>query len=90
MHNQVDTSMRIPSSVLKSHNKKEDAWTTINGKVYNTTLPPHHPGGEKELVRASGGDGIKLLSLTHAWADADFMHMLDACLVGFLVSEPSS
>jgi hypothetical protein len=28
------------------------------------------------------------LALTHAWVNADFM--LDACLVGFLVSEPSS
>jgi hypothetical protein len=28
------------------------------------------------------------IALTHAWVNVDFM--LDACLVGFLVSEPSS
>ncbi|KAJ8584386.1 cytochrome b5 [Rhizopogon salebrosus TDB-379] len=85
----VDTLMRIPPSVLKVHNKKDDAWTAINGKVYNITpYLPYHPGGEKELMRVAGRDGTKLFSLTHAWVNADFM--LDACLVGFLVSEPSS
>ncbi|KAG1746988.1 cytochrome b5-like heme/steroid binding domain-containing protein [Suillus occidentalis] len=85
----VDTLMRIPPSMLKLHNKKEDAWTAINGKVYNITpYLPYHPGGEKELMRVAGRDGTKLFSLTHAWVNADFM--LDACLVGFLVSEPSS
>ncbi|KAG2031497.1 cytochrome b5 [Suillus americanus] len=85
----VDALMRIPPSVLKLHNKKEDAWTAINGKVYNITpYLSYHPGGEKELMRVAGRDGTKLFSLTHAWVNADFM--LDACLVGFLVSEPSS
>ncbi|KAG2352480.1 cytochrome b5-like heme/steroid binding domain-containing protein [Suillus spraguei] len=74
---------------LRLHNKNEDAWTAINEKVYNIT--PHlsyYLGGEKELMRVAGRDGTKLFSLTHAWVNADFM--LDACLVGFLVSEPSS
>ncbi|KAG0700390.1 cytochrome b5-like heme/steroid binding domain-containing protein [Suillus ampliporus] len=85
----VDTLMRVPPSVLKLHNKKEDAWTAINGKVYNITpYLPYHPGGEKELMRVAGRDGTKLFSLTHAWVNADFM--LDACMVGFLVPEPSS
>ena len=29
-----------------------------------------------------------LIATTHGWVNVDFM--LDACLVGFLVSEPSS
>jgi len=85
----VDTLMRIPPSVLKTHNKKEDAWTVINGKVYNVTpYLPFHPGGENELMRVAGRDGTKLFALTHAWVNAEFM--LDACMVGFLVPEPSS
>jgi len=85
----VDTLMRIPPSVLKTHNKKNDAWTAINGKVYNVTpYLSFHPGGEKELMRVAGRDGTKLFALTHAWVNAEFM--LDACMVGFLVSEPSS
>ncbi|KIM84818.1 hypothetical protein PILCRDRAFT_817618 [Piloderma croceum F 1598] len=85
----VDTLMRIPPSVLKTHNKKDDAWTAINGKIYNVTpYLSFHPGGEKELMRVAGRDGTKLFALTHAWVNAEFM--LDACMVGFLVSEPSS
>jgi len=85
----VDTLMRIPPSVLKQHNKKDDAWTAINGKVYNVTpYLSFHPGGQKELMRVAGRDGTKLFALTHAWVNAEFM--LDACMVGFLVPEPSS
>ncbi|KAF7771606.1 hypothetical protein Agabi119p4_5917 [Agaricus bisporus var. burnettii] len=83
------TLMRITPSMLKQHNKRDDAWSAINGKVYNITpYLPYHPGGEKELMRSAGRDGTKLFALTHAWVNAEMM--LDACLVGFLVPEPSS
>jgi len=85
----VDTLMRIPPSILKQHNKRDDAWSAFNGKVYNITpYLPFHPGGEKELLRVAGRDGTKLFATTHGWVNLDFM--LDACLVGFLVPEPSS
>ncbi|KAK7436985.1 hypothetical protein VKT23_006729 [Stygiomarasmius scandens] len=85
----VETLMRITPSVLKQHNKRDDAWSAFNGKVYNITpYLPFHPGGEKELMRVAGRDGTKLFALTHAWVNVDFM--LDSCLVGFLVPEPSS
>ncbi|KAF5372757.1 hypothetical protein D9615_010109 [Tricholomella constricta] len=84
----VDTLMRIPPSVLKKHNKRDDAWSAFYGKVYNITpYMNFHPGGERELMRVAGRDGTKLFASTHAWVNADFM--LDACLVGFLVPEPS-
>ncbi|KAF8501530.1 cytochrome b5 [Russula emetica] len=80
---------RIPPSMLRLHNKRDDAWAAFNGKVYNITpYLDFHPGGEKELMRVAGRDGTKLFSLTHAWVNVDFM--LDSCLVGFLVPEPSS
>jgi len=80
---------RIPPSVLRMHNKRDDAWAAFSGKVYNITpYLAFHPGGEKELMRVAGRDGTKLFGLTHAWVNVDFM--LDACLVGFLVPEPSS
>ncbi|KAH9063969.1 cytochrome b5-like heme/steroid binding domain-containing protein [Lactarius vividus] len=80
---------RIPPSVLRVHNKRDDAWAAFSGKVYNITpYLAFHPGGEKELMRVAGRDGTKLFALTHAWVNVDFM--LDACLVGFLVPEPSS
>ena len=47
--------------MLKEHNKKDDAWSAFNGKVYNiTAYLPFHPGGEKELMRVAGRDGTKL------------------------------
>lgn len=53
--------MRIPPSVLKVHNTREDAWSAFNGKVYNiTAYLSFHPGGEKELMRVAGRDGTKL------------------------------
>jgi len=53
--------MRIPPSVLKQHNKRDDIWMALYGKVYNVTAyMPYHPGGEKELMRAAGRDGTKL------------------------------
>ena len=53
--------MRITPSMLKEHNKKDDAWSAFNGKVYNITpYLPYHPGGKKELMRVAGRDGTKL------------------------------
>ncbi|KAJ7592911.1 cytochrome b5 [Mycena floridula] len=84
----VDTLLRVTPSMLKQHRTKADAWSAFNGKVYNITpYLAFHPGGERELMRVAGRDGTKLFAETHAWVNADFM--LDSCMVGFLVSEPS-
>ncbi|CAG8666179.1 3382_t:CDS:2, partial [Dentiscutata heterogama] len=69
---------------LKLHKTKNDAWTAINGKIYNITpYLKFHPGGEKELMRAAGKDGTKLFMDIHSWVNYDLM--LDKCFVGFLV-----
>lgn len=47
--------------MMKEHRTRDDAWTAINGKVYNiTAYLPFHPGGEKELMCVAGRDGSKL------------------------------
>jgi len=57
---------RIPPSVLRMHNKRDDAWAAFNGKVYNITpYLAFHPGGEKELMRVAGRDGTKLFGVYH-------------------------
>ena len=57
----MDSLIRVTPSLLKEHNKKDDAWSAFNGKVYNIThYLPYHPGGEKELMRVAGRDGSKL------------------------------
>lgn len=58
--------MRITPSMLKQHNKRDDAWSAINDKVYNVTpYLSFHPGGEKELMRVAGRDGTKLFGEIH-------------------------
>ena len=60
----VDNLLRIPPSILKQHNKRDDAWTAIYGKVYNiTAYLSFHPGGVLALMRAAGRDGTKLFGL---------------------------
>ncbi|KAL0084941.1 cytochrome b5-like heme/steroid binding domain-containing protein [Phycomyces blakesleeanus] len=74
---------------IKRHNTLADAWTAIQGKVYNITpYLKFHPGGVKDLMRIAGKDGTRLFMLTHSWVNTDFM--LDACMVGFLVPGRSS
>jgi cytochrome b involved in lipid metabolism len=42
---------------------QEDAWTAIQGKVYNITpYLKFHPGGVKDLMRCAGKDGTRLFS----------------------------
>lgn len=61
----VDTLLRIPPSLLKQHNKRDDAWAAFSGKVYNITpYLSFHPGGEKELMRVAGRDGTRLFGMT--------------------------
>ncbi|CAN6651401.1 hypothetical protein TRVA0_025S00606 [Trichomonascus vanleenenianus] len=74
--------IKVDREELKKHNTPEDAWTTLQGKVYNITPYLHfHPGGEKELMKCAGKDGTKLFMWYHSWVNFD--NMLDRCLVGY-------
>ncbi|KAG2209033.1 hypothetical protein INT46_008434 [Mucor plumbeus] len=69
---------------IREHRTQEDAWTAIQGKVYNMTpYLKFHPGGVKDLMRCAGRDGTKLFMLTHSWVNIDYL--MEKCLVGFLV-----
>ena len=60
----VPTLVRVTPAMLKQHNTRQDAWTAINGKVYNvTSYLAFHPGGEKELMRVAGRDGTNLFGV---------------------------
>ena len=55
--------VRVTIEELKKHNKRDDAWSAFNGRVYNlTAYLPFHPGGVDELMRVAGRDGTKLFS----------------------------
>jgi len=51
---------------VKKHNKKNDAWTIIENKVYNiSTWIPTHPGGDV-ILKAVGKNGTRLFkSVNH-------------------------
>jgi cytochrome b involved in lipid metabolism len=51
---------------VKKHNKKNDAWTIIENKVYDiTTWIPRHPGGDV-ILKAVGKNGTRLFkSVNH-------------------------
>jgi len=51
---------------VKKHNKKNDAWTIIENKVYDiTTWIPTHPGGDV-ILKAVGKNGTRLFkSIKH-------------------------
>lgn len=53
------------------HNKPNDAWIVINGKVYDFTLYlDYHPGG-KIIMNAAGMDGTHLFNRYHPWVSID-------------------
>jgi len=53
----VDNKKYISSDELKNHNKSDDLWISIQGKVYNVTdWAEEHPGGDIPLMNLSGQD----------------------------------
>ena len=57
----VSSLLRVTPSELKKHNKPDDAWSSIQGKVYNLTpYLKFHPGGVDTLMRIAGRDGTRL------------------------------
>lgn len=53
--------LSITPNQLRQHNRQDDAWLAIRGKVYNVTeYMSFHPGGVEELMRGVGGDATNL------------------------------
>ncbi len=76
---------RITLSELSEHNKRDDLWMSLQGKVYNVThYVKFHPGGQEQLMRGAGKDATSLFFSVHPWVNAD--RILDKCHIGFLVS----
>lgn len=66
---------------LKKHNKKNDAWLAIRGKVYNVTrYMDFHPGGVDELLKGVGIDATQVFDDVHAWVN--YEQMLNKCYIG--------
>ncbi|XP_058054026.1 cytochrome b5 reductase 4 [Anopheles bellator] len=66
---------------LAKHNRPDDAWMAIRGKVYNVTrYMDFHPGGPDELMRGIGKDATKLFDEVHAWVN--YESLLAKCYIG--------
>lgn len=53
----ADTKKYITSEELKKHNRSEDLWISIQGKVYDVTeWAKKHPGGDVVLLNLGGQD----------------------------------
>lgn len=76
--------LRVSKEILKQHNKEDDCWTVLGGKVYNITrYISFHPGGVQEIMKCAGRDGTLLFQKYHAWVN--YERMLDKCLIGIYV-----
>ncbi|CAO3695462.1 unnamed protein product [Rhizopus stolonifer] len=51
---------------VQSHNKKNDIWVIIHGKVYDlTSFLPEHPGGQKIILKYAGKDATEAFEPIH-------------------------
>lgn len=77
---------KVTGAELAKHNKIKDAWTSIEGNVFNIT--PYfdfHPGGADQLLRAAGKESTKLFKQVHAWVN--WSSLLQKCKIGFLIPD---
>jgi len=44
---------------VEKHNKEEDCWVVVKGKVYDVSKFDDHPGSKDILVEFSGGDATE-------------------------------
>jgi cytochrome b involved in lipid metabolism len=75
----------ITMQEVKQHNKLDDAWMVLDGRIYN--IGPYlryHPGGIDILLKAAGKDGSALFKKYHAWVNGHAL--MEKCLVGFLAA----
>ncbi|KAL2511328.1 Delta(8)-fatty-acid desaturase 2 [Abeliophyllum distichum] len=70
-----DNKKYISSDELKKHNKSDDLWISIQGKVYNVTdWAKEHPGGDIPLMNLAGNDVTDAFIAFHprsAWQHLD-------------------
>lgn len=76
--------LEVTYEELMKHNKKDDAWICLKGRVYNVTpYMEYHPGGVDELLKGVGKDATDLFNQVHKWVN--FESMLEKCLIGKVV-----
>eukprot|EP00002_Diphylleia_rotans_P030349 TRINITY_DN6228_c0_g1_i1.p2 TRINITY_DN6228_c0_g1~~TRINITY_DN6228_c0_g1_i1.p2 ORF type:complete len:143 (-),score=17.91 TRINITY_DN6228_c0_g1_i1:265-693(-) len=78
--------INVTKAELRRHNKPDDLWMVLNGRVYNVTqYVRFHPGGLDELMKGAGKDGTSLFNKKHPWVN--FNYILAKCFVGPYVGD---
>ncbi|PHU04956.1 Delta(8)-fatty-acid desaturase [Capsicum chinense] len=82
----------ITAEELKKHNKREDLWVSVQGKVYNVTdWIKQHPGGDIPILNLAGQEATDAFIAFHpgtAWKYLDNF-FTGYCLQDYEVSEIS-
>jgi len=65
-HSSGSSSGEYTIADVAKHNKKEDIWVVIDGKVLDVTnFLPDHPGGEKAIILYAGRDATEEFNMLH-------------------------
>jgi cytochrome b involved in lipid metabolism len=73
--------LTVSGAQVKLHNKEDDCWIILKGRVYNiTTYLNYHPGGKPKLMAVAGKDATTLFDKFHQWVNYDFL--LSTSLIG--------
>lgn len=76
-------SLQIPLAELEKHNKPDDCWMALHGKVYNITgYLPFHPGGPAILEKVAGQDATAFFLYFHSFVN--YQKLLENCQLGIL------
>jgi len=74
--------LNVSPAELRKHNKRNDAWMALNGKVYNvTSYMDYHPGGWDELVRGAVLPPIKPSEPAHMIRPTHDYHQTEDCVI---------
>lgn len=70
----------ISREEVQQHNRIDDMWMCIRGKVYDVTpYVPYHPGGSDILLKAAGADATQLYNAIHSFVNVDAL-LAGACI----------
>ncbi|PYH47116.1 uncharacterized protein BP01DRAFT_411171 [Aspergillus saccharolyticus JOP 1030-1] len=61
------TNREISAAEVEAHNREDDVWIVVNGKVYEVTeFAPRHPGGAEVIYRFAGRDASNAYNTIHS------------------------
>ncbi|KPM11260.1 cytochrome b5 reductase 4-like protein [Sarcoptes scabiei] len=81
--NENDEKRFITLNELSKHDKPDDCWIAIRGKVFNiTSYLEYHPGGVEELMKGAGQNATNMFEDVHAWVN--YESLLQKCYIGRL------